>query len=278
MTITANKAKGIAATVLFHILMVLLLIMFGFNIPFPLPAEEGIIINFGNSDEGMGLEEPAIGEQAISNPAGYPTMQEDESPLTQDYEEAPALPVKKDESKKKVVEPTEKTNPASSTDKVAPSTTAATPEVEKPREANAKALFPGQKINGGQTGVEGVTGKPGNQGSLEGSASSTNRTGGATGGGGDGQNGIITNLNGRSALLLPKPDYPKQKEGRVVVEVTVDNHGNVTKAIAGIKGSTTLDTDLLKAAEKAALSAKFDVSSNAPSFQVGTITYIFRLN
>ncbi|HNY09536.1 MAG TPA: energy transducer TonB, partial [Tenuifilaceae bacterium] len=76
----------------------------------------------------------------------------------------------------------------------------------------------------------------------------------------------------------PKPDYPKQKEGRVVVEVTVDNHGNVTKAIAGIKGSTTLDTDLLKAAEKAALSAKFDVSSNAPSFQVGTITYIFRLN
>lgn len=278
MTITANKAKGIAATVLFHILMVLLLMMFGFNIPFPLPAEEGIIINFGNSDEGMGLEEPAIGEQAISNPAGYPTMQEDESPLTQDYEEAPALPVKKEESKKKVAEPTEKTNPASSTDKVAPSTTAATPEVEKPREANAKALFPGQKINGGQAGGEGVTGKPGNQGSLEGSASSTNRTGGATGGGGDGQNGIITNLNGRSALLLPKPDYPKQKEGRVVVEVTVDNHGNVTKAIAGIKGSTTLDTDLLKAAEKAALSAKFDVSSNAPSFQVGTITYIFRLN
>ena len=45
-----------------------------------------------------------------------------------------------------------------------------------------------------------------------------------------------------------------------------------------MNGSTILDDDLFKAAEKAALKAQFDVSSNASASQVGTITYIFKLN
>jgi TonB family protein len=76
---------------------------------------------------------------------------------------------------------------------------------------------------------------------------------------------------------LPKPEYNFQAEGIVVVEVTVNQNGNVTKATAGVKGSTTLNNNLLKAAQKAALAAKFDRKSSAAAFQKGTITYHFLL-
>jgi len=62
-----------------------------------------------------------------------------------------------------------------------------------------------------------------------------------------------------------------------VVEVTVDRYGNVTKAIPGEKGSTTLNDHLHRAAKEAALSAKFERKPNAPAYQKGTITYHFIL-
>jgi len=89
--------------------------------------------------------------------------------------------------------------------------------------------------------------------------------------------GVGYSLSGRNALSLPKPEYPKQKSGNVVVRVSVDRNGNVVTAEPGKPGSTTLDNDLLKAAEKAARMAKFDVKPNAPASQTGTITYIFKL-
>jgi TonB family protein len=89
--------------------------------------------------------------------------------------------------------------------------------------------------------------------------------------------GVNYSLSGRSALSLPQPEYPKQKSGKVIVRVTVDRNGNVLTAEGGQQGSTTLDNDLINAAEKAAKLAKFDVSPNAPASQTGTITYIFKL-
>lgn len=89
--------------------------------------------------------------------------------------------------------------------------------------------------------------------------------------------GIGYSLAGRIALTLPQPQYPKQKSGKVVVRVTVDTNGNITQVEGGVPGSTTLDTDLIKAAEKAAKMAKFDVKPDAPAKQTGTITYIYKL-
>ena len=64
----------------------------------------------------------------------------------------------------------------------------------------------------------------------------------------------------------------------MVVQVTVDKYGKVTKAEAGVRGSTSLDPGLLNAAKTAALSARFNEDKNAPAFQTGTITYKFVLN
>ena len=69
-----------------------------------------------------------------------------------------------------------------------------------------------------------------------------------------------------------------QLEGKVVVEITVDQLGNVINAIAGVKGSTTLNEQLIKRAREAALKTKFSPKESAPSRQQGKIIYNFQLN
>ena len=76
---------------------------------------------------------------------------------------------------------------------------------------------------------------------------------------------------------LPKPDYTVNKSGKVVVKISVDQYGSVVSATPGITGTTVQDKVLWEAAKKAALEAKFNLSSSAPTIQEGTITYIFRL-
>ncbi|MDA3927649.1 MAG: hypothetical protein PF541_01730 [Prolixibacteraceae bacterium] len=137
-----------------------------------------------------------------------------------------------------------------------------------------------QNVFGGSSGSEnsnsesegqGATYESGNQGTATGSA-------GANKYGLGGGEGISYNMSGRSAESLPKPTYPGQEEGTVVVQVTVDKYGKVTKAEPGVKGTTTSDMSLRNAAKNAALTARFNEDSNAPAFQTGTITYRFVLN
>ncbi len=86
-------------------------------------------------------------------------------------------------------------------------------------------------------------------------------------------------LTGRSVNgSLPRPSYPVQKSGTVVVEIWVDQYGTVQKAVAGADGTTVTDKDLWQAARKAALGAHFNMSAEAPAMQKGTITYVFKLN
>ena len=76
---------------------------------------------------------------------------------------------------------------------------------------------------------------------------------------------------------LPRPSYGVQADGKVVVKIWVDQYGNVTKAQAGVEGTTATDKTLWQAAYKAALGAHFNMDASAPALQEGTITYIFRM-
>lgn len=131
----------------------------------------------------------------------------------------------------------------------------------------------GQGASDSKSSNQGVTYGAGNQGSPQGTANAEKYASG----GGIG-NGVSFSLDGRSAQSLPKPNYPGNEEGRVVVQVTVDKNGVVKKAEAGVKGTNTADPELIESARKAALLAKFNVDENAPAFQVGTITYRFVLD
>ncbi len=92
------------------------------------------------------------------------------------------------------------------------------------------------------------------------------------------QGSANAHVKGRSVMgTLPRPGYNSQSEGIVVVQVKVDQYGNVTEAIPGAEGTTVTDKTLWNAARSAALKAHFNQSADAPVLQIGTITYIFKL-
>ncbi|WP_319479727.1 SH3 domain-containing protein [uncultured Draconibacterium sp.] len=90
--------------------------------------------------------------------------------------------------------------------------------------------------------------------------------------------GISFDLGGRSAISLPKPDYPGNDAGIVVVKVIVDKNGKVTSAEPGARGTTIANKAFWDEAKQAALKAKFNIDQDAPAFQQGTISYRFRLD
>lgn len=77
---------------------------------------------------------------------------------------------------------------------------------------------------------------------------------------------------------IPKPAYGVQASGKVVVDIWVDNYGDVQKAVAGAEGTTVTDKTLWQEARKSALNTHFNMSAEAPALQKGTITYIFNLD
>ena len=84
-------------------------------------------------------------------------------------------------------------------------------------------------------------------------------------------------LEGRSVKKggLGTPKYKGQKKGCVVIDIWVDQYGIVRDAKGPAEGSTSNETELVSAARAAALETVFEVSSDAPVKQHGTITYIF---
>jgi len=267
-----EKINGIIGTVLFHAAMILIIVLFGFSTPLPLPEEQGILINFGTDESGFGDIEPAYtdmpSEEAVTTKQEEQVTEQDKGEIiTQDYEESASLkeekknPEKKTETKQTVKEETV-TKPTEET----------TQQVVEEKKVNERALYKGRNTETSSTGGEGVTQGDGNQGSITGSPDSDNYSQGLSQG-----SGVTFSLEGRNPLFLPKPRYDYQVEGKVVVEIRVDRNGNVTYARAGIKGSTTTDENLIKAAQEAALKAKFDSKSDAAFTQTGTITYLFIL-
>ncbi len=306
MTINNSQRTGAIATVLFHTALFLLLLFMVINLPNPPREEEGFLVDFGNSDTGLGLEEPsaAMGSEAIAaakktTPAAHPVSQPrpsakvqdkgDEDLLTQEYEKSVALAAnakKKIEKEKKLIldeerkikarEEKQQRDEAIAKQKQEAEENRIKQEQDKKIGAinsRAKNAFGGGKTdNGSKSTSQGNTYGSGNQGSPNGTPGA-NQYGL---GGGEGK-GISYSLAGRNARSLPKPAFPGNEAGIVVVEVTVDKYGKVTKALPGVKGSNTADPDLLEAARKAAVIATFNTDQNAPAFQKGTITYHFIL-
>ena len=63
--------------------------------------------------------------------------------------------------------------------------------------------------------------------------------------------------------------------GEVVVEITVNREGEVVKAVAGVRNSTTSNICLKRLAKKKALQAKFEPAPEGKLREVGTITFNF---
>ena len=257
--------KAIIYTAVFYAIVLFMFLFLGFTTPLPLPAEQGILINFGEDETGSGTREPRPVEKVVEQSQAVQTPSQVKSEiveeqLTQDFEEAPAITPTKREPKK----PKEETKPVKKPkEEVKP--------VEKPV-VNSSALYTGRKEDSKSTTSEGVAGGDGNQGNEAGNVDATSHSLGTGTGNGPGYD-----LTGRSHIKLPIPEFSTQKEGTVKVRVRVDRTGKVTSAEPGVKGSTTLDKDLLAAAKRAALASRFNNKPDAPIIQEGIITYVFRL-
>lgn len=254
---------------MFHGGILIFVIFFGFMVPDPPPEEEGILINFGTDETGSGDQEPMfseIPEEAPPPPqeAATPTESTEEI-ISQDFEEAPSV-----EAQEEVTQDEVKDTPVEQV--VADAEETPPPPEEKPPQVNERALYKGRGDTDQTSESEGITEGSGNQGSITGSPDSDNYVDGLSSG-----RGIDFSLAGRNPESLPKPEYKVQEAGKVVVKIRVNREGVVIHAEAGTQGTNTLNKELLDAARKAALKARFNRSSDAAYTQQGTITYHFVL-
>lgn len=283
----SERRKGIAGSAIIHLVLLLLLVFVAFTVP-PLPEEEeGILVNFGTAETGLGMIEPsppAIQEQSSPPAASVAKVKVAEDPLlTQNTEEAPEVKkvdpdaVKKKLERMEVAKKLREQKEAERIIKVQEDIERKRIEADQQRQTDimnrTKNALANSKNTGTNSTGEGIAGGAGNQGDPDGSVNSKVRGEG----GGLGDKGISYALKGRGFQKLPPPKYDYQGEGRVVVDVSVDRQGKVIQAVPGTKGSTTLDEYLLKVAKDAAMEARFEVKPDAPAIQKGTITYNFIL-
>ncbi len=241
-----STMTGVVLTVAVHLVVLLSCAFTGLKYIYPPPEEQTFLIDF-EEDEAQQIRRQRIGRQPqaedIDKTKPVELIQRSESPIKSDR--------------------TNKTAEAKPDD---------FGDVEVPaqkEEINKNALFPGMSKKDSSLAPHGATNPSAEfkAGHPKGNTQ-VGKTEGAPN----------AHVKGRSVLgALPRPDYAVQDEGKVVVDIWVDNYGNVTKAIAGGQGTTVSNQALWAAARAAAMKAHFNQSADAPALQQGTITYIFKL-
>ena len=250
---------SIGLTVGLHLLVILFLWLFCFEIP-EVREESGLPVmigNMGNLDTDYDLTEvqtysPPVHQTPVSTTQAEPLV-------TQDMEETVALDdgqKKVEKIRNEVVEPT-------------PEELRAQAEARAAAEANNLM----QNLFGESSQTASATADATAQAGVAGSPQGNSLEGKPTGVGGFG----TFDLNGRDvdANGLQRPAYTVQEEGRVVVTITVNPEGKVI-ATSINKRTNTMNANLRKAAEDAARRTRFN-SVAGPDNQTGTITYYFRL-
>ena len=236
---------SILVTIGVHGLALVLLLFLGLDYQVPPPPERGTEIDMGILEHfGNALPGSPGGSESVA--PEMPPVENHENIVSTLSEET--LPVQQPKRENKpIVKPKE--NMA---------------QEETPR-INPNALFRKGQVKG--------------QGSGEGSGSGKTSGDGTGGGGGTGSDlsghGTSFSLTGRNAKTLPKPSVATPELGTVVVKIYVNQSGEVVRAVAGERGTTIGNSDILKHCEAAAKRAKFSPNSKAQEIQTGTITYKF---
>jgi TonB family protein len=261
-----DNTRALIGTVVFHTILLACLLLFGLSTPLPLPEEEGVLVALGYVDAGTGEAQPLTATPPVPESRPSTPASAAEEIVTQQTEESVTLPSDVPSPRTETTRPeSERREPVQEAVEAAPER----PVEEPPRPTvDQRALFPGADQRSTEAQNQGDTGSAGNQGRPEGAID-------GEGAMGVGQGGVEYTLTGRRHTSIPIPEYTTQAQGRVVVSITVNRQGEVTRALAGARGTTTSDQTLWRLAESAARRARFDVKLDAPQEQTGTITYHF---
>lgn len=257
MKVDKNQIIGASVTLAVHTLVVLLLVLFKFNVPV-LEEESGIAVELGNVAQAQGSAESYQFTEvsSIKNdvpnvenaPQTQPQPQVDEPLITQPDEPAVDMPAAEEIEAQKRAEAERQ---------------AAERAAQQMASAFGKGFEMGNKGEAVDQSVEGTQG-------VESGVSDAEKAVGI------GVQGTF-DLNGRSLSGegLPRPINTVQAEGRVVVTITVNPSGQVVGTSINLRTNTS-DPELRKAAEEAARRARFN-AINGVDNQMGTITYYFKL-
>lgn len=291
---TKHEKKSFVVTTVVYAILMLLLLLLGLKY-FDPPKEKGILVNFGTTEMGQGDTQPTTPvktspQQNIPEPTPQPQTQPTntevkEEVATQDTEEAPVIKEKED---KKEIQPEKNEPKKEEPKKEIPKKETKPVEKEsekipekkpdpKPDKAVTDAmdnLLNGPENDGKSQSGEGNDKTAGDKGDPDGDPNAKSYYGTGKGLDGDGN----YRLGGRKALTKTKYTQECNESGTVVVKIEVDKNGNVLNATPGAQGTTNSAKCLLDPAKRAALDTKFNRDSNAPSRQVGYITYVFKLS
>ncbi|MGB5497491.1 MAG: energy transducer TonB [Maribacter sp.] len=292
---TRHKKKSFTLTTALLSVLLLLLFYIGLTYMDP-PIENGISVNFGTMEFGMGDQQPKekirsepldipeppnvpeeVEEEAVPEEVQEEVVEKEqaaEKVLTQESEESIKIK-QQQEAKRKVAAAAKKAKVQA--DRIAREKREA--EEQKIKEQAAKKaeldkLMGGlNKSDGSATGSEGDDNKAGDKGQPNGDPYATSSYGSPGSGSGTGGYG----LSGRSLVSKGKVQQDCNQEGRVVVKIVVDRNGKVISASPGVKGTTNNNPCLLEPARKTAFMHKWNLDSNAPSQQVGFVVVNFKL-
>ena len=280
-----KNLKALGITIATLVIVLLLLIYINWNLPVtPVPPpEDGIEVNLGNSDQGLGDIAPQIPgppsaeAETHSNPppTSASKAEPEQSKEVADNNEPDATaintspkPVKKPEPK--AIEKTIATH------KVEPVVNP-TPTPPKP-----KAVYKGGTAtgNGGNNadsynGVsnQGIAGGKGDQGKINGNPNSDSYTGN----GGNGKSGVVirSGLTGRRFKSLPSFTDNFNENAKVAVDITVDRNGTVITKSINPRGTTTTNQNTRAIALTKASQLK--LTAGDEDEQTGTIIFTFKL-
>ena len=257
------------------VILLLLLLLLKLSIVAPIqPEEEGIVVAFGNADEGGGMPDvpqmDAVTQvEQIPAPAA-PSRPSDNDLMVQEDDESLELAQQREEDAKRkaeeelLIRQRKEAEAIAEAERIAQEKALAeqkAKEQEAIDRANALAAMFGQAGSAEGANAENV------------GVTSSGTKGNPVGKGYGESNGMQWNLYGRNVKQLPKPSNDFNQEGVVEVRIWVDKDGNVTNA--SVLKTTISDRYTQQLALKAAKNAKF-TEGDVP--QIGTIKYNFKLN
>lgn len=241
-----DRRVSAIATVLLHVLLLILFLFFGLKQPNPLPKEEAIELAFEDAGGPSGGDSGPAQVQAPAPPVEEVTPEEPE-PIATEAESPVAIP--------KAEKPKPKPKPQPK------------PPERKPDSRSLFAPSTNGKPNASPTFTPGT-----GSGSSDGS-------GGGTGGGGGAftGKGFQGRLSGRGLVRGPSISEKPSEGGRVSLDIFVDRTGKVTHVVQNLDRSTTTSQVLFNLARKAALQCTFSAKPDGPAEQKGEMTFIFEL-
>lgn len=270
------KAAGLTLACMAGLFLTFFLVSWSVPIPPVVASNEGIEVNLGNSEEGMGEIAPLrpgdLSEAEETNTAATPSTNAmtEETPVIEESNE-PSAPVVHTSAK-----PENKKKPINSQNAVAKKPIDKPAVHTPPKPPQPKAVYAGgkNKGNGGNNADsynnvsnQGIAGGKGDQGKPNGNPNSDNYTG--NGGTGNGGINISSGLSGRRISSNTRFEDSYRYGGKVLVKVTVDENGKVTNASL-YQGSAF--SDINRIAIKRAYEIKF---SKGDAEQSGIITIKF---